>query len=614
MEKTTKNDKALELGMLLKNYRDNIFIRVYFLAQFITRIILCISAFRNEEILAANIPSILIIGFVADIITSSFFLPIIVMFQRMRYFKLVGHLAFSTLIILTMFVQLIFWYDFKSNLNFIAVDFFVYNPKLQFSIFEKFYLSVSILIFCISTIFLTFITYKFSNKQKPNLKLALGGFIVAITIGKFYNSELFGPVENKYAHELSKNGIYEFTYAYLKNSPNYQKYYLYKGSDIALKNMRSNLSDKNSFFVGQKNLFRKITSTENMIKKNVVIILLEDFSYAENTATNIENIAKESMLFTNIYATGTDRSSGIEALTMSIPPLPGNSVIKRDNNRNLFNASTIFRDNNYVNDFIYGGYSVFNNLQNFLIGNNFIVLDRGSFSSDDISYKNIWNISDEDVFKKAIKKYDIRQQKNKNFFSIILTSSKNLSKDFLANKIDMKDQENSRIKYIDYAIGNFIEEAKTKEWFKDTIFVITSTNAPSSKDQNELNKENYHIPLMIYAPGFIEASVNNKLGSQIDIAPTILGLLNFDYDSKFFGQDLIKHNPQRAFITTNIVLGYLNNNSLTNLLPYHNAVNYRIENNEKILTEKNQLLINEAITYYQTSYDLFSQNQMKEGL
>ncbi|MCT7075888.1 sulfatase-like hydrolase/transferase, partial [Salmonella enterica] len=54
---------------------------------------------------------------------------------------------------------------------------------------------------------------------------------------------------------------------------------------------------------------------------------------------------------------------------------------------------------------------------------------------------------------------------------------------------------------------------------------------------------NYQIPLFIYAPKLIDARESAQLASQIDLAPTLLGLINLSYESTFFGRDLLQDNP-----------------------------------------------------------------------
>jgi phosphoglycerol transferase MdoB-like AlkP superfamily enzyme len=170
------------------------------------------------------------------------------------------------------------------------------------------------------------------------------------------------------------------------------------------------------------------------------------------------------------------------------------------------------------------------------------------------------------------------------------------------------------VKYTDYAIGKFIRDASKQDWFKDTIFVITADHQASSAGKTQLPLNKYHIPLIIYSPSNITPSINNNLGSQIDIIPTILSMLNFSYHSKFYGQDLIGSPPNRALISTYQLLGYFKDNILVILSPKANPIAYRIENNEQILIEAEQGLIDEAVAYYQSAYELFTKGEMKKGL
>lgn len=90
--------------------------------------------------------------------------------------------------------------------------------------------------------------------------------------------------------------------------------------------------------------------------------------------------------------------------------------------------------------------------------------------------------------------------------------------------------------YADYALREFIKEAKTKPWFDDTVFVMIADHTANSSGKIGLPVEKYHIPFLIYSPKHITPKAIDKVISQIDLAPTVLGLLNMDYVSGFFGE------------------------------------------------------------------------------
>jgi phosphoglycerol transferase MdoB-like AlkP superfamily enzyme len=161
------------------------------------------------------------------------------------------------------------------------------------------------------------------------------------------------------------------------------------------------------------------------------------------------------------------------------------------------------------------------------------------------------------------------------------------------------------VKYTDYAIGKFIREARTKPWFKNTIFVIVADHCASSAGKADLPVNKYKIPLLIYSPGNIRPAKMERLMSQIDLGPTVLGLLNFSYTSKFFGYDMFKleDGRERAFISTYQSLGSIRKDTLIILKPQRiaNAFIPDFMDGSARETSLNGALTNEAIAWYQTA-------------
>ena len=158
--------------------------------------------------------------------------------------------------------------------------------------------------------------------------------------------------------------------------------------------------------------------------------------------------------------------------------------------------------------------------------------------------------------------------------------------------------------------------AKMQPWYTNTVFVILSDHCASSSGKTELPLDKYHIPAMIYAPGFISPRNENKLMSQIDVMPTLFGLLNFKYQSKFFGQDVLKPNYKpRAFIATYEDLGFIKNDILTIISPVKKQKQFdlKMNKNSKIAADfqiyyeetprkaLDSTLILEATSFYQTA-------------
>ena len=196
-------------------------------------------------------------------------------------------------------------------------------------------------------------------------------------------------------------------------------------------------------------------------------------------------------------------------------------------------------------------------------------------------------------------------------------------------KIDIPGDVKSRdggVKYTDYAMKKFFEMAKKQPWFANTVFVILADHCASSAGKTELPVEKYRIPAMIYSPGSKPQKYTNLM-SQIDIMPTLFGLLNFDYQSKFYGQDVLKPDYKpRALIATYQDLGLIKDNVLTVISPKQKvkqfqltlkpnqkvARDFQIHYDQIVLKKERPDLINETISYYQTASDLLKKKKYQK--
>lgn len=621
-----------EIRLVVRDYVSNIFIKLYLLFQTAARLSLCAFAFSRGQVSISEMPLILLCGAFSDFISSFFFAPVVVFLQRieLKYLTFIGRIFFSFLfsfvLIFSAVSQIAFWDEFSTNFNFIAVDYLIYTHEIIGTLKDSMPLYEIIISIILLSIFLALYIYKNSFAcPKPSMKLAFASAIGALTLGQFYNSDNLGFANNRFAHEIAKNGPYEFVHAYYNNSLDYTKFYKSEDSSKALDFVRGKLQTTHSTFLSNDSIDRNVKSYVSArvgnVRPNILLITIESMSaeYMEHFGNKrgitpeLDALADEGMFFTNIYATGTRTVRGLEALTIAIPPIPGSSVLRRPNNHNLFTIGSALRSNGWKTDFIYGGYSYFDNMKNYFEGNGFNVIDRSDIAHDKITFSNAWGVADENLFDKALETADLHYSKGERFFSLIMTTSNHRPYNFPEGKIDLKPGvRDSAVKYTDYAVGRFIEMAKTKPWFKDTIFVITADHCASSAGKVQLPANKYRIPLIIYGPGVVPISKNNDLASQIDIPPTILGMIDINYSSKFFGQDIIHNPPGRAFISTYQLLGYIKEDKLVVLAPNAEPVGYFLEGNEQKMMAPDEGLIRESVSYYQSAYELLVNGKIYE--
>ncbi len=351
---------------------------------------------------------------------------------------------------------------------------------------------------------------------------------------------------------------------------------------------------------------------------NVVLISVESlsaeflaaFDNKENLTPRLDRLAGEGMLFTHVYATGTRTVRGLEALTLSIPPTPGNSIVKRPNNDRLFTLGEIFAERGYEPLYLYGGYGYFDNMNAFFGGNGYTVVDRTAIPKEAIHLENIWGVADEDLFTLALDQLDRRHADGKRFFAHIMTTSNHRPFTYPDGRIDIPSgtSREGAVKYTDWAIGDFIERARARPWFRDTVFVIVADHTASGRGKTDLPVEKFLIPLIIYAPDHIKPAHIDTLASQIDVGPTLLALLDFSYRSRFFGHDIIAEGPkhQRAFLANYQTVGYLEDDILVELRPQKR---WRLVDpatgKELPDSARGRSLLEEAISYYEGASEAY---------
>ncbi|MEO8234536.1 MAG: sulfatase-like hydrolase/transferase [Flavobacterium sp.] len=537
--------------------------------------------------------------------------------------------------------EYLFWNEFGVRYNFIAVDYLVYTNEVIGNIMQSYPV---IPIFSGLFLIAGLITYVIVKRSKNYLneiptfveKMKISGIYFALFALSLLAIPFLSNKENSqniFANELQANGLHKFYLAFTNSELDYFKFYKTLPNNEAfaiLKNQISTISNESTL----RNI--KAEAAEN--HKNVVLITIESYSAdflktygnEQNITPFLDSLATKSLLFTNLYAVGNRTVRGLESVTLCIPPTAGESVVKRKDNKNKFSTGSVFAKKGYNVKYIYGGDAYFDNMEDFFSGNGYGIVDKKTFKPEEITFSNVWGVCDEDLYKKAIKTMNEEAKENKPFFNHIMTVSNHRPFTYPNGKIDISGDAKSReggVKYTDYAMKQFFIMAKKQPWFKNTIFVILADHCASSSGKTELPVDKYRIPAMIYAPDFVQPTHYNNMMSQIDIMPTLFGLLNFNYQSKFFGQDVLKEDYKpRALIATYQNLGFIKDNILTIISPKQQVkqssltllpnpkvgAEFQLMYEQKPLEKERTDLVNETISYYQTASDMLKKKKYQK--
>lgn len=524
--------------------------------------------------------------------------------------------------------ELVFWNEFSVRFNFIAVDYLVYTNEVIGNIRESYPIGRWLALLVVGAL-VVFAIGRRGLRARDNGsrfwqrgKVVLVWLLLTVISVAAVNGSMKDRTGNNYVNELAGNGIYQFFNAFRSSHLDYAKFYRTLPDAKAFGLVREGLKTPDATYLSDdpQDLTRAIRHAGAEKHLNVVLISVESlsgdylgtFGNKENITPYLDSLVDQSLFFDKLYANGTRTVRGLEALSLSVPPTPGDSLLKEHDNENLFSLADIFNDRGYQSDFVYGGYGQFDNMNYFFSHNGYRTVDRRDIpKGTTIHSENVWGVADEDLYTLALKQMDEAHAAGKPFFLHIMTTSNHRPYTFPEGRVKQAQYTRAgAVAYTDWSIGDFIKRARAKSYFDDTVFVITADHCAASAGKTSVPINRYHIPLWIYAPKHIQPQRVDRLMGQVDIAPTLLGLLNFSYRSRFFGYDLFQLEPgrERAFPATYEKLGYLQGDALTVLEPQRKLEQMKPDyatGDATPITPQDQGQIDQAIAYYQVASELF---------
>ena len=566
--------------------------------------------------------------------------------------------------------EILFWEEFGVRFNFIAVDYLVYTTEVVKNIRESYNLPLIIgVVLAVATgLFLLWRRLGFVRRWEegaaadasprwrdfaallsPLLVLLLVAYFVGrhdlkdasaarssvaerLTAGLRHMGDVQPGWANSYDAELAKNGEYAFLAAFWANQLEWHRFYPSRPDAVA--KLRATLLAQGGEAAtagGNDDITRRIKPATPARKWNVIQITIESLSaeyvgcygspeyQPKNLTPNLDRLSRESLWFSRCYAGGTRTVRGMEALSLSIPPIPGQSVLRRAGCENLTTLGSVLQAKGYETAFLYGGDGFFDNMNYFFEANGYDIVDlpRQLGRGKQPTFANAWGACDEDAFTWSLEEADRAHAAGKPFHHFVMTTSNHRPYTWPAGKIDagLVGREGG-VAYTDYAIGAFLKAAQTKPWFKDTVFVIVADHCASVAGKRELEVRKYEIPLFIWSPGNIAPRQFDTMMSQIDVAPTVLGLLGVDYLSRFVGADALapSYRP-RAFISNYQKVAMLRPDGLLTVLkPVRQAVQYQADLATGALTPvatPDASAVEEAIHYYQGTDELFNHSGLQ---
>jgi phosphoglycerol transferase MdoB-like AlkP superfamily enzyme len=292
---------------------------------------------------------------------------------------------------------------------------------------------------------------------------------------------------------------------------------------------------------------------------NVIVILMESFAghsvgamgATSGVTPQFDALAKEGLLFTRFFSNGTHTHQGMFATMACFPNLPGFEYLMQipEGGHGFSGLPQLLRVRAFANVYVYNGDFAWDNQSGFF-GNQGVTnfVGRHDFVNPVVSDPT-WGVSDQDMFARANEELDKLAAAGKPFYALLQTLSNHtpyaLPAELPVERVTgygSLDEHLTAMRYSDWALGQFFEKAKQSAYFKDTLFVVVGDHGFGNNEQlTEINLRRFNVPLLLIAPGIREkfGEIRATVASQVDVVPTIMGLLGGQTRHQCWGRDLL---------------------------------------------------------------------------
>jgi phosphoglycerol transferase MdoB-like AlkP superfamily enzyme len=489
--------------------------------------------------------------------------------QIIKYY----HWVIISLVAILTSIDLSIYYEWGTKINSKAIEFVILSPgeAMASSASSPVLLMLAIIAFNASVGFIAlnkFVKFDYENSLTKSdlvffpvfifidIILIRGGFQLApINQSSVYFSDK--PLLNHTAVNTEWNLIHSFIENHFSNENPYRYYdskeaenkvhALYTESDSTLKIL--NTSRPNVMFI----ILESFTSD-----------VVEAFGGEKNVSPFLTAMTRDGVKFSNIYASGDRTDKGLIAILGAFPSQAVRTIIQQpDKFEKLNSLPRMLIDSGYTTSFFYGGESEFANFKSYLLSTGIQkVIDKKDFSPEQMNSK--WGAHDGFVFDKQL-----NSLKNESgpFFSVLLTLSSHepfevpVKSRFTGD--DLPDKFRKAANYTDLCIGEFFAKAKLQSWYKNTLFIIVADHGHRlpSEYPNGYDPGKYRIPLLFYGEVIKDeyrGKTINKIGSQTDIAHTLLKQLNINTSGFEWSKDLLnKGSKDFAFYSYDNGFGWV---------------------------------------------------------
>lgn len=287
---------------------------------------------------------------------------------------------------------------------------------------------------------------------------------------------------------------------------------------------------------------------------NVIVVIMEGMSYnktshggnTQNLTPFLDSLMDNSLSFNNCYTTGTHTYCGIYSTSVSYPVIFRNQALKRIPVLQYDGLAATLQKNGYQTVYFTTHDKEFDNVAGFLSQNGVErIVSQADYPVAEV--KTTLGVPDDYMFRFAMPIFDEMASNNRPFCATMMTASDHgpfyVPDYFEPRSEDIRYQITE---YADWSLRRFIEMASERPWFDNTLFVFVADHGAVLDTDYSIPLSYFHTPLVFYMPKHLQAVENGSIASQMDVFPTVMGVLGKNYVNNTFGIDLLKE--ERRFV------------------------------------------------------------------
>ena len=323
---------------------------------------------------------------------------------------------------------------------------------------------------------------------------------------------------------------------------------------------------------------------------NVIVVIMEGMSYnktahggnTHNLTPFLDALMDKSLSFNNCYTSGTHTYCGIYTTFTSYPVIFRNHALKRIPVLQYDGIASTLQKNGYQTAYFTTHDKEFDNVAGFLSQNGVErIISQADYPASEV--QTTLGVPDDYMFRFSMPIFDEMADNNRPFFAAMMTASDH-GPYYIPDYFEPKNTEQKYqiTEYADWSLQRFIEMAQEKPWFDNTLFVFVADHGAALDTDYSIPLSYFHTPLVFYMPSKLQPQVNEAIASQMDLFPTVMGILGKNYINNTLGIDLLNENRPYTYFMGDDKYGVLNHEWLLINKPSEDQIGlYKYQEKEK---------------------------------